>query len=153
MSTAKWTADRRVSSHPVRPKDICRAPAGALQISQGIIAPGATKSVVLPITQQAGTSWYHPHLKGTAAAHVHAGLAGLYLIEDENSQTLALPKHYGVDDIPLIIQDRTFANGKMKPYSVNNEQIMDGLREPTLIANGTINPHHNVPAGWVRCVC
>jgi len=117
---------------------------------QSAIAPATTRSVALRITQQAGTSWYHPHLMGKTAEHVHAGLAGLYIIEDENSQTLPLPKAYGVDDIPLIVQDRSFVDGKMRPYTVGNDALMDGLREQTLIVNGTVNPRHNVPAGWVR---
>ena len=117
---------------------------------QGEIAPGTAKSVTLRITQEAGTSWYHPHLMGKTAEHVHSGLAGLYIIEDENSQTLPLPKAYGLDDIPLIVQDRSFVDGKMRPYTVNNNALMDGLREETLIVNGTVNPRHTVPAGWVR---
>ena len=117
---------------------------------QGEILPGETKDVVLPIVQEAGTSWYHPHLKGKTADHVHAGLAGFYLIEDENSQTLPLPREYGIDDIPLVVQDRTFVAGKMQPFAVTNDQIVDGLREETLVVNGTIDAHHTVPAGWVR---
>lgn len=117
---------------------------------QGIILPGAVKTVALDIAQQAGTSWYHPHLMSETAAHVHAGLAGLYYIEDDNSQALPLPKQYGVDDIPLIVQDRTFADGKMRQYMVDNDDLMDGLREETLIVNGTINARHTVPVGWVR---
>ena len=117
---------------------------------QSKILTGTSRTVDLPIVQEAGTSWYHPHLMGKTAEHVHSGLAGLYLIEDENSQKLPLPRNYGVNDIPLIIQDRSFVNGKMQPYAVTNDQIMDGLREETLVTNGTINPHLNVPAGWVR---
>jgi len=117
---------------------------------QGVIAPGATQTVALNIAQQAGTNWYHPHLMSKTAAHVHAGLAGLYLIEDDNARALPLPKAYGVDDIPLIVQDRTFTGGKMQPYTVDNDALMDGLREATLIVNGTVNARRTVPAGWVR---
>ena len=117
---------------------------------QGKILPGETKIIILPIVQEAGTSWYHPHLMGKTAEHVHAGLAGLYLIEDGNSQSLPLPKEYGIDDIPLVVQDRSFVAGKMQSFAVNNDQIMDGLREETLVVNGTVNAHHTVPAGWVR---
>ena len=117
---------------------------------QGEILPGDTKDVVLPIVQEAGTSWYHPHFEAKTADHVHAGLAGLYLIEDENSQSLPLPKEYGINDIPLVVQDRSFVDGEMQPYVVTNIQLMDGLREETLVVNGTINAHHTAPAGWVR---
>lgn len=114
------------------------------------IKPQATWRINIPVRQQAGMSWYHPHFMGKTAEHVHAGLAGIYLIEDENSISLNLPKHYGVNDIPLVIQDRTFINGKMKPYAVTHDQMMDGLREETLVVNGTVTPFTNVPQGWVR---
>ena len=117
---------------------------------QGKIMAGKIRTVSLPIVQEAGTSWYHPHLMGKTSDQVHAGLAGLYIIEDKNSQSLPLPKEYGVDDIPLIIQDRTFVDGKMQPYAAKHRQILDGLIEETLVVNGTLNPYHKVPAGWVR---
>jgi len=114
------------------------------------IKPQATWRIDIPVRQQAGLSWYHPHFMGKTAEHVHAGLAGLYIIEDENSKSLDLPKKYGVNDIPLVVQDRTFINGKMKPYVVTHDQMMDGLREETLVVNGTVTPFKNVPKGWVR---
>ena len=66
---------------------------------QSPIQPGESWQITIPVRQEAGTSWYHPHLMGMTAHHVHAGLAGLYLIEDENSQALDLPKEYGVGTI------------------------------------------------------
>ncbi|MEL7357812.1 MAG: multicopper oxidase domain-containing protein [Cyanobacteria bacterium J06560_6] len=117
---------------------------------QAAIQPGDSWQITLPIRQAAGTSWYHPHAMGKTAHHVHAGLAGLYLIEDENSQVLDLPKEYGVNDIPLIVQDRSFTNGKMDPYAVNEDDLKHGLREDTLVVNGTVNAYHSVPQGWVR---
>lgn len=117
---------------------------------QNQLAAGETRVKALPIVQQAGLSWYHPHFMSKTAEQVHAGLAGLYIIEDANSLALPLPKNYGVDDIPLVVQDRTFVNKKMKPYAVTKEDIKRGLREDTLIVNGTIDPVKKVPAGWVR---
>lgn len=117
---------------------------------QAVIEDGERWEITIPVRQEAGTSWYHPHLMGTTAHQVHAGLAGLYIIEDENSQTLDLPKTYGVNDIPLVIQDRSFTNNQMNHYAVNENQLNNGLRENTIIANGTIGAYHNVPQGWVR---
>jgi bilirubin oxidase len=117
---------------------------------QSAIQPGESWQITIPVRQEAGTSWYHPHRMGKTAHHVHAGLAGLYLIEDENSQTLDLPKEYGVNDIPLVVQDRSFTDGKMNEYSVTVEDIINGLREDTLVVNGTVDAYHNVPQGWVR---
>lgn len=117
---------------------------------QSAIQPGESWQINIPVRQEAGTSWYHPHMMGKTAHHVHAGLAGFYLIEDENSQTLNLPKEYGVNDIPVVVQDRSFTDGKMNEYSVTVEDINNGLREDTLVVNGTVDAYHNVPQGWVR---
>ena len=117
---------------------------------QSVIQPEESWQITIPVRQEAGTSWYHPHLKGKTAQHVHAGLAGLYLIEDENSLALDLPKEYGINDIPLIVQDRSFTDGKMNEYAVTEEDIMNGLREDTLVVNGTVDAYHSVPQGWVR---
>ncbi len=34
------------------------------------------------------------------------GLAGLVLIEDDESRLLRLPKQWGIDDVPVIVQDK-----------------------------------------------
>ncbi|MEM8859561.1 MAG: multicopper oxidase domain-containing protein [Chloroflexota bacterium] len=117
---------------------------------QQVIKPDTTWEIEIPVQQEAGTNWYHPHLMGKTAKHVHAGLAGLYFIEDENSESLNLPNIYGVNDIPLVIQDRSFTNGKMDVYYITREEMMDGLMEDTLVTNGTVNPYHIAPKGWVR---
>ena len=117
---------------------------------QSAIQPGESWQITIPVRQEAGTNWYHPHLMGKTAHHVHAGLAGLYLIEDENSQALDLPKEYGINDIPLIVQDRSFTAGKMNGYSVTEDDLKNGLREDTLVVNGTVDAYHAVPQGWVR---
>ena len=117
---------------------------------QSVIQPGESWKITIPVRQEAGTSWYHPHMMGKTAHHVHAGLAGFYLIEDENSQALNLPNEYGVNDIPLVIQDRSFTDGIMNEYSVTEQQIKNGLREDTLVINGTVDAFHTVPEGWLR---
>ena len=66
---------------------------------QSAIQPGDSWQITIAVTQEAGMSWYNPNLMGTTAHHVHAGLAGIYPIEDENSQALDLPREYGVNDI------------------------------------------------------
>jgi bilirubin oxidase len=38
----------------------------------------------------------------------------------------------------------------MDDYSVTVEEIINGLREDTLVVNGTIDAFHDVPQGWVR---
>ena len=39
---------------------------------QSRIEPGESWKITIPVRQEAGTSWYHPHLMGKSADHVHA---------------------------------------------------------------------------------
>jgi blue copper oxidase len=72
------------------------------------IKPGKSWEPTLSIDQPAATCWFHPHFYPTTAELVIMGLAGLFLIDDEESDALGLPSRWGVDDIPLILQDRRF---------------------------------------------
>ncbi|KYP96339.1 cell division protein FtsI, partial [Sodalis-like endosymbiont of Proechinophthirus fluctus] len=74
------------------------------------MSPGADWSPVIPIRQPAATCWYHANTPNRMAPHVYNGLVGLWLVEDVLSKVLPLPNHYGVDDFPLIIQDKRLDN-------------------------------------------
>src|SRR5579862_432162 len=56
--------------------------------------------------QRAATLWYHDHALGITRLNVYAGLAGFYLVRDEEEDALNLPS--GTYEIPLLIQDRKF---------------------------------------------
>ncbi|ABG98177.1 probable multicopper oxidase [Rhodococcus jostii RHA1] len=72
------------------------------------IEPGARWEPSWTVNQPAATLWYHPHPHGSTEKHVYRGLAGLFLVDDDTTDALALPRTYGLDDLPLIIQDRRF---------------------------------------------
>ena len=96
---------------------------------------------VFTINQPASTLWFHPHVIGTTAIQVYYGLAGVLIVEDENSKSLNLPDEYGVNDIPLIIQDRSFnQNGSFLYY----DNMMDGAFGDYIIVNGAIKPYLDV---------
>jgi bilirubin oxidase len=38
----------------------------------------------------------------------------------------------------------------MNHYAATEQQLKDGLREDTLVVNGTVDAYHSVPQGWVR---
>jgi spore coat protein A len=67
--------------------------------------PGANPSHY-PNDQQATTLWYHDHALGITRLNVYSGLAGFYLIRDDEEDALNLPG--GPFEIPLMIQDRSF---------------------------------------------
>jgi FtsP/CotA-like multicopper oxidase with cupredoxin domain len=104
---------------------------------------------VLPIRQPAATLWYHSHAHGRTAEQVYAGLAGLLLVTDDDEKALGLPSEYGVDDLPLILQDRQFESGRLVlPEGMMTR--MHGRRGDTLLVNGTANPVARVPRRLVR---
>lgn len=93
------------------------------------------------IDQKASTLWFHPHVIGTTAIQVYYGLAGLIIVEDEFSDELNIPKDYGVNDIPLIIQDRSFNSDGSFSYTTN---MMNGVVGDKILVNGAITPTLNV---------
>ncbi|SHO47326.1 multicopper oxidase family protein [Desulfopila aestuarii] len=114
------------------------------------IAPGTSWQPKFTINQQAATLWYHPHAMGLTGEHVYMGLAGLFYIEDEVADSLAIPKTYGVDDFPLIIQDRRFFQDGTLAYVQSMMDVMHGLIGNILLVNGTEWPVLEVPGGLVR---
>ena len=113
-----------------------------------IIEPGMTWVADFDVIQSAATLWYHPHSHGATAEHVYRGAAGLIIIEDDNPAAAALPTTYGVDDIPVIIQDRDFTNDGQLDFAIDEGD--NGNLYSTLTVNGTINPFVEVPEGLVR---
>ncbi|MDT8718646.1 multicopper oxidase domain-containing protein [Clostridium sp. 19966] len=111
------------------------------------IQAGTTWNPSFTINQQAATLWYHPHFSGSTATQVYNGLAGLFYVDDEVSKSLNIPKDYGVNDIPLVIQDRSFnKNGSFK-YDTN---FMDGATGDNIIVNGAIKPNLDVKRVKIR---
>ncbi|WP_374893735.1 multicopper oxidase family protein [Herbiconiux sp. P16] len=111
------------------------------------IAPGATWSPEWTIDQPAATLWYHPHPHGQTETHVARGLAGMFLVRDPAEAALALPRNYGVDDIPLIVQDKRFtADGAFD----DGTRGFVGALGDTLLVNGTLGPFLDVTTQTVR---
>ncbi|MBF4695521.1 multicopper oxidase family protein [Fusibacter ferrireducens] len=112
-----------------------------------IIETGETWSPEFVLTQPALTAWYHPHLMGETATQVYQGLGGLWIHDDEASSSLGLPETYGVDDVPLIIQDRAFYKDGSLYYNPN---MMNGAVGNVIMINGKVGPYAEVPSSWVR---
>ncbi|SEK19770.1 multicopper oxidase family protein [Rhodococcus maanshanensis] len=99
------------------------------------------------VNQPGATLWYHPHPHGSTEKHVYRGLAGLFLVDDEVTDAVDLPKTYGVDDIPLIIQDKRFtADGALD----ESDPTDIGLLGDTIVTNGITGAHLSVSTEKVR---
>jgi blue copper oxidase len=106
-----------------------------------VIAAGATWSPSFRVRDSASTMWYHPHLHGNTHRQVNSGLAGMIFVRDNFEAAADLPMTYGVDEFPLIIQDKGFAGG--------NSLAVANLGTVTMV-NATLEPFLNVPAQMVR---
>lgn len=101
--------------------------------------------------QQATTLWYHDHALGITRLNIYAGLAGMYIIHDEDEESLNLPS--GEYDIPILIQDKSFnddgsllyPSGPPNPPPVfPNPSIVPGFLGDKILANGKIWPYLEV---------
>ncbi|KQB83615.1 Multicopper oxidase mco [Corynebacterium oculi] len=111
------------------------------------IEPGQTWTPQWRVEQPAATLWYHPHPHERTALHSYRGLAGMILIEDEASDSLALPSEYGVDDIPLAIMDQKFdEDGRLD--EVSDPDL--GLKGDTPTVNGITHAYFDATTSTLR---
>jgi len=107
-----------------------------------IIPAGTTWSPSFEIKNNAAMYWYHPHLHMTTREQLTYGAGGLIIVKDSQEAALALPRTYGVDDIPLVLTSRRF-DGK-------NQFDMMGAYGDEMLTNGTTRAKVDLPAQFVR---
>ncbi|GGI47209.1 FtsP/CotA-like multicopper oxidase with cupredoxin domain [Agromyces flavus] len=112
-----------------------------------MIDPGGAWSPEWTIDQPAATLWYHPHPHGETEQHVARGLAGMFLVRDDAEAALPLPREYGVDDLPVIVQDAAFTDeGRIE----SSAQGFAGRLGDELLVNGARGPYAEVHDELVR---
>ena len=109
-----------------------------------LIYPNTTWSPSFTVLDRASTFWYHPHGHGLTDYQVTLGLAGMIIVRDPLEAALSLPRTYGVDDIPLIIQAKAIVGGQVMVHT--------GL-DSVITVNGARRPVADVPAQVVRLRC
>lgn len=133
-----------------------------------LIHPGETWRPSFTMLNEAATPWYHPHphsdehdhgdhaqqrtaqaLLASTGKQVYAGLAGMIFIRDAASAALNLPHTYGVDEFPIVVQDRNFnADGSFREYPA--QQDRDLHKGNFFLINGTLAGNLDAPAQLVR---
>jgi blue copper oxidase len=99
------------------------------------------------VMNAAATYWYHPHLHMKTAVQAMRGAAGLIIVRDSAEATLALPRRYGLDDFPVIVQSHEF--------DTLNQINPDGMQDSVVLVNGRVATYTdsvfaNVPAQVIR---
>src|SRR5690606_35856468 len=77
-------------------------------------------------------------------------LSGMMIVEDGTSERLGLPHAYGLNDLPIILQDRLLTDKGELDFTFYARERVLGKRGDTLLVNGAIEPQATVPAGLVR---
>jgi bilirubin oxidase len=108
-----------------------------------VIPPGTLWQPYWEMKNQAGTYWYHPHLHEMSTEHMNKGIGGFMIVRDAEESALAIPRTYGVDDIPLMLTSRR--------YNANNQFVSTNVAYGDyLLTNGTSNAQISLPKQFVR---
>ncbi|MCW4459188.1 multicopper oxidase family protein [Microbacterium sp. MPKO10] len=110
------------------------------------VEPGADWCPEWTIDQPASTLWYHPHPHEDTERQVGHGLLGMLQITDDTERALPLPREYGVDDVPVVIQDARF--GDDGEFTATQDFV--GTLGDTLLVNGTVGPYFEATTDVVR---
>ena len=109
------------------------------------IYPNTTWAPTWTAMDRASTMWYHPHLHHKTYKHVMMGVSGLIINRDIDEAALTLPRTYGIDDVPLILQTKVMdANHQI------DADMMNSAMDTLFLANATRNAYFDAPAQVVR---
>ena len=121
-------------------------PAAVDGYPESTFLPGAPPEVYdYPNNQQAATLWFHDHALGITRLNVYMGLAGLYYMRDAVDDAINLPA--GANEIPLVLQDRTFNPDGSLFYP---ETWQDHFFGDKVMVNGKVWPFLDVDQGKYR---
>ncbi|MGV9351900.1 multicopper oxidase family protein, partial [Streptomyces spiralis] len=123
---------------------------------ENLVGPGDVQLSAYPNEQAATALWYHDHTHHVSRFSVYAGLAGLFVIRDEEERALGLPT--GRHEVPLVLSDRNFAldgTGALTGRLVHKVEmvgmrLMRALAAPYTLVNGVVWPYLEVEPRWYR---
>ena len=114
-----------------------------------VVGQGQSYLYEFEVKNRAGTYWYHPHPHGRTGPQVYHGLAGLFIVSDDEEQAAGLPE--GEHDVALVIQDRSFGTDNRLVYTSGHMmEQMTGFLGDRIMING--HPDFTLPvsAGTYR---
>lgn len=107
------------------------------------IPGGATYDYHFRVPNRAGTYWYHAHPHELAGKQVYHGLAGFFVVEDDEELALrkALDLQFGVTDVPLMLHDRRLDEHGALVYAPDASERFHGQYGDPVLVNWTSTPH------------
>ncbi len=124
---------------------------------------GSSQLVEYPNHQRSMALWYHDHAMAVTRFNVLAGLAGMYLVRDDEEEALDLPS--GDYEIPLVLCDRNLdtdpttgaLTGRLlfkvpiaPPITAGDPEVLIPFDGPFNLVNGCIWPYLEVEPRWYR---
>ena len=111
--------------------------------AENLFAPGQPAVFHYPMEQRAALLWYHDHVMGATKFDVYAGLAGLWIVRDEQERELGLAEGPPFE-LSLLIQDRNFdvdEQGQLTGSLVHktDPDVMEAFA-PFTVVNGKVWP-------------
>jgi spore coat protein A len=122
-----------------------RVPADGDGYPEDWYAPGRSALYHYPNGQDAATLWYHDHAMGITRLNIYAGLAGAFIVRDDEEKALNLPA--GDYDIPLMLCDRLIAQDGQLYYPVSDDPSAPWVMQCNgnlPLCNGKIFPYFDV---------
>lgn len=107
-----------------------------------MIMDGMSWNPQFVVRNNAATYWYHSHMMAKTAEQAIKGDAGMIIVRDDDEAALSLPRRYGIDDFPVIVQSVELDS--------NNQFMPKGMVDSVVLVNGTDTPYVDMPAQVVR---
>ena len=112
-----------------------------------VVNAGGSFNYQFSVDQRAGLYWYHPHTHMRTASQVYKGLAGLFIVNDQEENSLNLPS--GNMELPLVIQDKRLSASGLN-YNPSMSEMMTGFMGETILVNGVAFPYTEVSTKTYR---
>lgn len=113
-----------------------------------VIPPGEIYVYEFEVINRAGQYFYHPHPHERTGSEVYRGLAGLFIVEDDEERSLGLP--FGDHEIPVVLQDRRFDSANQFLYLNNRMEAMTGFVGDRVLINGAASRSLSLGTGVYR---
>lgn len=123
-------------------------PADADGHPRDTVMSGGQYQYAFPIAQRAGTYWYHPHAHHLTAMQVHRGMAGFFVVSDDEEDALQLPG--GSREFLMMLQDRDEPDAAPFGYAPLPADLHAGMLRDVAYGNGVPRPTALVPPGPCR---
>lgn len=115
------------------------------------IAPRAARRKRFEIRNRSGLYWFHPHPHGLTGEQVHAGLAGLLVVTDEDDAALDAALALAPRNrLALTLADVRVVEGRVRPYAPDPAECLHGWFGSRAMVNGSLDAVYRVAPGWVR---